>query len=86
MIREIRSEAAGTVTAFDAGIVGQSALELGAGRSRSSDPVDFAVGFDRLIKTGVCVERGDVIARIHGQSESAADRAEQQLRQALVLG
>lgn len=86
VIREIRSEAAGTVTAFDAGIVGQSALELGAGRSRSSDPVDFAVGFDRLIKTGVCVERGDLIARIHAQSESAADRAEQQLRQALLLG
>jgi pyrimidine-nucleoside phosphorylase len=85
VIREVRSEAAGTVTAFDAGMVGQSALELGAGRSRSSDPVDFAVGFDRLIKTDVYIERGDLIARIHAQSESAADRAEQQLRQALVL-
>jgi thymidine phosphorylase len=39
-----------------------------------------------LIKKGVCIERGDLIARIHAQSESAADRAEQQLRQALVLG
>jgi pyrimidine-nucleoside phosphorylase len=86
VIREVRSESPGTVTAFDAGIVGQSALELGAGRSRASDPVDFAVGFDRLIKKGVCIERGDLIARIHAQSESAADRAEQQLRQALVLG
>ena len=85
VIREVRSEAAGTVTAFDAGMVGQSALELGAGRSRSSDPVDFAVGFDQLIKTDVYIERGDLIARIHAQSESAADRAEQQLRQALVL-
>jgi pyrimidine-nucleoside phosphorylase len=86
VIREVRIESPGTVTAFDAGIVGQSALELGAGRSRASDPVDFAVGFDRLIKKGVCIERGDLIARIHAQSESAADRAEQQLRQALVLG
>lgn len=86
VIREVRSESPGTVTAFDAGIVGQSALELGAGRSRASDPVDFAVGFDRLIKKGVCIERGDLIARIHAQSESTADRAEQQLRQALVLG
>ena len=85
VIRELRSEVGGTVTAFDAGIVGQSALELGAGRARSSDPVDFAVGFDRLIKTGVCLERGDVIARIHAQSESAANRAEQQLRQALMI-
>jgi pyrimidine-nucleoside phosphorylase len=85
VIRELRSEAGGTVTAFDAGIVGQSALELGAGRARSSDPVDFAVGFDRLIKTGVCLERGDVVARIHAQSESAANRAEQQLRQALMI-
>lgn len=85
VIREVRSEAAGIVTAFDAGMVGQSALELGAGRSRSSDPVDFAVGFDQLIKTDVYIERGDLIARIHAQSESAADRAEQQLRQALVL-
>lgn len=85
VIREVRSEVAGTVTAFDAGMVGQSALELGAGRAKSTDPVHFAVGFDRLIKTGVCIEQGDVVAQIHAQSETAADRAERQLRAALVV-
>jgi pyrimidine-nucleoside phosphorylase len=86
VIREIRSTKSGEILAVDAGKVGQASLELGAGRSKAEDPVDFAVGFDRLMKRGETVSGGEVIARVHARSEEAADKAEAALLLAVVIG
>lgn len=86
VIRDVLSLDAGVVTRFDAGRIGQAALELGAGRSRASDAVDPRVGFDELVKVGAKLDRGDRIARIHARDAESADRAELALRQALVQG
>jgi pyrimidine-nucleoside phosphorylase len=85
VIREVKAAGGGTVTAFDAGKIGQASLELGAGRARAEDAVDFAVGFDHLVKCGESVAAGDVIARIHARSGGAADLAEKALLSALIL-
>jgi pyrimidine-nucleoside phosphorylase len=85
VIREVKAPDSGTVAAFDAGKIGQASLELGAGRARAEDAVDFAVGFDHLVKCGESVVAGDVIARIHARSGGAADLAEKALFSALIL-
>jgi pyrimidine-nucleoside phosphorylase len=85
VIREVKAADSGTVSAFDAGKIGQASLELGAGRARAEDAVDFAVGFDHLVKCGESVAAGDVIARIHARSGGAADLAEKALLSALIL-
>jgi thymidine phosphorylase len=71
---------------MDAGLIGQASLELGAGRAKTEDAVDFAVGFDRLVKSGENVSQGDIIARIHARTEQAADRAEVACRSAVAFG
>ena len=76
VIREVKATASGKILSVDAGIIGQASLELGAGRAKAEDAVDFAVGFDRLVKSGEHVSQGDIIARIHTRSESDADKAE----------
>jgi pyrimidine-nucleoside phosphorylase len=76
VIREVKAMASGKILSVDAGIIGQASLELGAGRAKAEDAVDFAVGFDRLVKSGEHVTQGDIIARIHARTEEAADRAE----------
>jgi pyrimidine-nucleoside phosphorylase len=86
LIRDVLSVESGVVTRFDAGRIGQAALELGAGRNKASDAVDPRVGFDALVKVGSSLERGDVIARIHSRNADDANRAEAAVRQALVLG
>lgn len=73
-IREIRSALAGIVGVVDAGVIGQASLELGAGRTKTGDPVDFAVGFDQLVKVGEIVSEGDVLARVHARSKEAAEK------------
>lgn len=85
VIREVLYEKGGTVIRVDAGMIGQASLELGAGRSRADDAVDFAVGFDRLVKSGEELKPGGTLARVHARSEKAADAAESQVRSAITI-
>jgi pyrimidine-nucleoside phosphorylase len=75
VIRDVFSPASGKVDAVDADAVGRASLALGAGRNRAEDAVDFAVGFDHLIKVGADVRSGDLVAKIHARTEAAAEEA-----------
>jgi pyrimidine-nucleoside phosphorylase len=83
--KEVLADRAGTLTAFDAGIIGQAALELGAGRGKATDPIDPRVGFDMLAKVGQSLSKGDVIGRVHAADDAAALRAAQSLLHAMTL-
>lgn len=85
VIREVLADVGGKVAGVDAGMIGQASLELGAGRAKASDAVDFAVGFDRLVKTGEEVAKGELLMRIHARSEAAAERAEEAVRRAVLV-
>ncbi|MDF1824597.1 MAG: thymidine phosphorylase [Verrucomicrobiales bacterium] len=74
-IQEIRSPVSGCVTQVDADTIGRASMALGAGRSRAADAVDCAVGFDQIVKVGEEVRSGDILARVHAQSASAAEEA-----------
>ncbi|MBM3862430.1 MAG: thymidine phosphorylase [Verrucomicrobia bacterium] len=75
VIRELPAVASGLLTKADAGVIGQTALQLGAGRALASDAVDPAVGIDHLVKTGESVQAGQALCRIHARSEADAEMA-----------
>ncbi len=79
VIVEVKAGRSGQFTRLDAGVIGQTMLELGAGRAKASDPIDPAVGLDQLLKTGAAVQTGDVLLRLHARTEAAADAARQTL-------
>ncbi len=83
IIREVISEKSGTISGVDAGKIGQASLELGAGRAKADDPVDFAVGFDRLVKCGEKISEGGVLTRVHARSEDEAEKAVRSAREAI---
>ncbi|MBB5352820.1 pyrimidine-nucleoside phosphorylase [Haloferula luteola] len=85
IIREVPAPDTGTVVGLDAGFIGQAALQLGAGRTRAEDGVDFAVGFDQLVKTGERLHQGDPVCRIHARHPSDFDMAEALVLQALRI-
>ena len=85
LVMEIPAPDTGTVSRLDAGLIGQAALQLGAGRSRAEDGVDFAVGFDRLLKIGEPVRQGDPVCRVHARHQSDYDMAEALVLQALTI-
>jgi pyrimidine-nucleoside phosphorylase len=74
-IREIRSPESGDVSSVDADTVGRASLALGAGRGKADDVIDPTVGFDMIVKCGMRVSKGDIIARVHAQSEAQAEQA-----------
>jgi pyrimidine-nucleoside phosphorylase len=54
------------VTGIDSLKVGNAAVWLGAGRERASDGVDARAGVVLCKKCGDNVQKGDVIAHVHG--------------------
>lgn len=86
VIRDFSSKRSGTVTAVDAGLIGQASLQLGAGRAKATDDVDFAVGFDRLVKSGEELRAGDPLCRIHARSEVDFEMAAAMVEKAIGVG
>lgn len=85
IIREVIASAGGVVSQVNAGLVGQAALQLGAGRSRASDGVDFAVGFDRFMKCGEPIHAGQAVCRIHARTAVDFDMAEAMIEKAVKI-
>ncbi|HEX7479991.1 MAG TPA: thymidine phosphorylase [Polyangiales bacterium] len=65
---------AGYVHALDAMAIAEAALRLGAGRTRADQAIDPSVGIELLRKPGDAVKRGELIARVHAGTPSAARR------------
>lgn len=85
IIREVIATAGGIVSKVDAGFVGQAALQLGAGRSKASDGVDFAVGFDQLVKCGDPIHAGQAVCRIHARTAVDFDMAEAMIEKSIQI-
>lgn len=86
IIREVIASHGGIVSQVDAGLIGQAALQLGAGRAKASDGVDFAVGFDRLVKCGETLQAGQPVCRIHARTAVDFEMAEAMLEKAVRIG
>ncbi len=72
--RNLPSPAAGFVVDLDAQALGRVALLLGAGRQRTDDRIDPAVGLSHLLPVGTRVDPGDAVMRIHARDDAAFDR------------
>lgn len=85
VIRDVIASAGGVVSQVDAGLVGQAALQLGAGRAKAGDGVDFAVGFDRIVKIGETIHAGQAVCRIHARTAVDFDMAEAMIEKAVKI-
>ena len=76
----------GFLTRVDAELVGRASVQLGAGRDRVEDAVDFGVGIMVLAKPGAAVRRGDPIFEISYRDRERLERARALLNQAITVG
>jgi pyrimidine-nucleoside phosphorylase len=77
---------AGFVRDVDALGVALAALRLGAGRARTEDRIDHAVGVAGLVKIGERVTAGAPLCVIHANEGKALADAREMLAQAIVVG
>ncbi len=85
VIHEFLAPHAGQLTRMDAGLIGRACVALGAGRTQASDAIDFAVGCDRIAKTGSRVERDQPLVRIHARSEAVLAAVLPQFERAIEI-
>jgi pyrimidine-nucleoside phosphorylase len=67
VITDLTAVSRGTLTRLDALEIGRLCVELGAGRAKAGDSVDFSVGVECLKKEGDAVERGEPMVRVHSR-------------------
>jgi pyrimidine-nucleoside phosphorylase len=81
----LAAPAAGYVAEVHADRIGKACLVLGAGRAKTDDRVDPAVGLSGLVKIGESVVKGQILATVHSNDEGRRDEALALLREAFVL-
>lgn len=83
IIRPVYATQTGFVTAMDTREIGMAVVKMGGGRLRSSDSIDYAVGFNNFINLGEYVDNSTPLAMIHAQNEQQWLEAEKNVQQAI---
>jgi pyrimidine-nucleoside phosphorylase len=76
----------GIVTAVDAELIGKGVLMLGAGRQKTADSVDHAVGIDQMKKPGEAVKKGDPLAVIFSNDRKKLNESFPMFGRAFEIG
>ena len=82
----IHAPCAGYITRVNAEAYGLCALHLGAGRNTIHDRIDYTAGIRLLKKSGDAVQKGEAIAILYTNRESALATAETMLLDATEFG
>jgi pyrimidine-nucleoside phosphorylase len=83
VISVVESPRAGTIQKVDAQVVGQTAVVLGAGRTRKGEAIDPAVGIQVHVKVGDAVRQGEPLFTLHVRDRASLEVARSQLVQAV---
>lgn len=75
----------GFVKSIEAKNIGQAVVNLGGGRMKKEDPVDYSVGIEVLKKIGDEVKSGEPILYIHTNDEAKAMLQIEFLRDSYVI-
>jgi len=72
---DVPSPHAGRIAGMDVRAMGITVLELGGGRTRADDPIDYGVGLTSILSVGDAVEQGAPLCRVWARSQDDAERA-----------
>jgi len=79
VVKTVKSPETGYLSQIHARIVGETAVDLGAGRQKKGDKINHAVGIEILREVGDQIEKGDDLFIIHAADQESFDRARERL-------
>ncbi len=65
----------GRLAKMDAGLIGRACIALGAGRSKATDPIDYAVGVSDIAKVGSTVRMDEPLLTVHARNTETLNAA-----------
>jgi thymidine phosphorylase len=83
---DIRADASGVLTRWDARAVGVATWRLGAGRTRRGDPVSAGAGVTIRVRPGESVRAGDPVLTLHTDEPARFAAAREALVEAFDIG
>ncbi len=86
IIRPVYALQTGFVQSMDTRALGMAIVNMGGGRLKSSDSIDYAVGFNQFVSLGDTITKDKPLAMIHVQNEAQFSHAERAIQQAIHCG
>lgn len=83
---QVAASEAGVVQALDSRAIGLAVVDLGGGRHKKGDPIDYGVGVMVHAKVGDAVEVGTPLCTIYAANQEAAKSVKEQITGAYTLG
>ena len=84
-IEHVLAEKSGWVNSVNAREVGETSVQLGAGREKKGDPIDPAVGIMVYAKIGGAIEAGQTLFEIHANNTGKLLQAKERLKNAIEI-
>lgn len=85
VVAEVKADADGFLAEIDTRQLGETVVGLGGGRLRQDDVINHAVGLSHIARLGQQIAKGTPLAVIHAASDSDAQRARQQVLDAMHI-
>lgn len=82
---EVRALENGFVSSFESEKLGLAAIQLGAGRLKTTDPIDYTAGIEVHAKLGDAVAKGDLLFTLHANQTNAFSGCETLVRLATTI-
>ena len=79
VIKTVKSPETGYLSQINARVVGETAVDLGAGREKKGDQINHAVGVEILREVGDQIKAGDDLFILHAQDQADFDIAKPRL-------
>lgn len=81
---EITAGRSGFWNGVDAFVIGETVRNLGGGRYRIDQVINYSVGWEQLVPGGTDVGNGEKIGLVHAENMEAAIRASEEISEALI--
>ncbi len=73
-LTEVKAAEGGYISRIDTRDIGLAVVELGGGRMRADQSVDYGVGLAEFVELGQKIAKGDTLCVIHSKSQEDADQ------------
>ncbi len=85
VVLPVPAPSAGTLTAMQTRQIGLAVVELGGGRRKAGDAIDWRVGLSQVAPLGQTLVAGEPLAWVHAADQTSAERAVAQVQGACTL-
>ncbi len=84
LIETVMAPINGFIEEINARVIGETSVEMGAGRAKKGDSIDYAVGLVILRKVGDRVVKGDPLFVIHARTQESLARSKELVLRAII--